>query len=590
MMRLTLAASLACVLFPFAALAQDDDETSDEPGEAEQAPEGEASSENTDNDEDKDKDENKGKDEGQAADPSNEDRAKEVVDFDDLDFQEAVDTIRKGIDGLEAEVRIDVEWHESDNLDFRPLDEASQQARMDSDDRQGFAFTSLGIKLTYKVNDPLRFVVGATHRGMWGGDNIGSVNVYGTFLYFTDVYIDYAPAGNDGIRFLIGRQPIEIGGLRDTRDYVWADIVEAVRVDIPVKGVGTLVLLPIEVPDNNADFDDNALVGSLAGGSDVIQTFRGDTMTRRHGAMFAFDRLETAINLDARVYSFFTDVAAASSGTGADISRGGLNGNFGDNDWVLNYGVRASVGLMDDQLGLYAQFEGSAGLDRKELLVRDADTNGFAWGGGAKLDLGEERGFRGRVGYFESWGQAFDADGMLASHGYVGMKGRHVGGYLTNRLMALHPTAYVHGHGVTEPREAHMRDRKGGTRLIDAQAGFDKLVTFGRDGGLSLRAGWYFLQDTGLSAVDFAEVGKIDPPFGYARAEIEAQERLGRVLGNELDLDLFIDADDVLSFNLTGGVFLPGAFYDIPITRIAGRQLGGQEVGWSVYGGTHMRF
>ena len=163
------------------------------------------------------------------------------------------------------------------------------------------------------------------------------------------------------------------------------------------------------------------------------------------------------------------------------------------------------------------------------------------------------------------------------------MKARHAGGTLANRYLGWHPTSYVGMFGVdTTPQDMN---RKSGTRVIQLKAGYD----FGRfETKLS---GWFF-QDTGVSSVDFDTVDTIATPFGYAREEFVAEERLGKVLGEEINLDLTYYTTDTMSVYLNGAVFIPGPFYGIEIARVAGTALGSNApaMPWGAYAGTRVRF
>ena len=55
---------------------------------------------------------------------------------------------------LSADLSVGTEWHESNNLDFRALDESSDQAILDSDDRSGFAFTSIDSNIIFDAHPP----------------------------------------------------------------------------------------------------------------------------------------------------------------------------------------------------------------------------------------------------------------------------------------------------------------------------------------------------------------------------------------------------------------------------------------------------
>lgn len=494
---------------------------------------------------------------------------------DDLEYQDQVE--EQKAKGLKVKGAFQAQWHEFNNLDFRVLDESSDQTILDSDDRSSLAFTGVDLGLDYELDENVRFVLGASHRGLWGNDQFGGTNDFGGWVYFTSLYVDYSPWGQDGVNVRIGRQPFEIGNQAGVRDYVLADIVDMVRVDVPIEGVGSLTVVPIEVFSSFGDNDDATFARYIAQSAVPTYNFRGDTMTRRHGIMF--DANELNIPIDARTYFFYTDIGAL--GTGADITYDGHLGNFADNDWVGNYGVRLQAEF--GPLKPYASFDGSFGVDRKELVARDVNALGFAYGGGLRLNLGdEEQGFDGDLRYFESQGPVYAQDGLLDSHGYVGMKGRHIGGALTNRYFGMHPTAYVGLFGVSNSPNA--TDRKSGTRVIHAGARYRGL------GPATLSAGWWLVQDTGISFLDQNSLDTIDPPFGYSREEFRAQRRAGKILANEFNLSVSIQATDASSFDATGALLLPGEFYSIPINRVAGDQLGGDAPTWAMNAGTRVRF
>jgi hypothetical protein len=495
---------------------------------------------------------------------------------DDLEYQD-LEEKEKETKKLEVTGSFQAQWHEFNNIDFRQLDETSDQSILDSDDRSSLAFTGVNLGIDYTIDKKVRMVLGASHRGLWGNDQFGGSNDFGGWMYFTSLYVDYAPWGADKVNIRIGRQPFEIGGMNRVRDYVLADIVDMVRVDVPIAGVGTLTAVPVEVFSSFGDNDDATFARYIAQSAVPTFNFRGDTMTRRHGLMFNLNELN--IPVDSLAYFYYTDIGAL--GTGADITYDGNLGNFADNDWVGNYGLRLQAEFGPVQP--YASLDGSFGVDRKELVARDANTNGFAFGGGVRLKLGDEKkGFDADVRYFESQGPVYAQDGLMNSHGYVGMKGRHIGGTLTNRYLGWHPTSYVGLFGVSNT--ANAVDRKSGTRVIHAGAGYRGL------GPVSFDAGWWLVQDTGVTFLNLEEVDTIDPPFGYSREEFRAQERAGKLLGNEFNLNVQAAATDHLSFELGTALFLPGPYYAIPINRVAGDQLGGETPTWSVNAGTQVKF
>jgi hypothetical protein len=503
------------------------------------------------------------------------------------DIEDRSSELEKQENKLETSVFFETEWHEFDNLDFRALDESSDQAILDSDDRNGFAFTGVSLELGYQVDKSARLVVGTSYRGLWGNDQIGSINRFGGFIYFTSLYAEWTPhAWKYQPTFRIGRQRFDLGGMGGAREYILGDIVDQLRVDFPIPKIGKVILIPVDVVGLSAENDDVNFVGFIGSQSTQTFGFRGDRMTRRHG-------LELVINpdklpgLDVRAYTFYTDVGAL--GSGSDISYNGRLGNFSDNDWIVNYGLRAAYTFLDGlTVTPFAAFDGSAGIDRKELVTYDVDTNGFAVSGGVviqkKKEGPKEWGMYAEASYFQATGAAYTEDGLQFSHGYVGMKARQAGGLLANRFMGWHPTAYLGAFGVSD--SPHDTSRKAGTRVVTLNANFDL------PGPVSVGAGYWFFQDTSLTLLDQDRLDTITPPFGYSREEFAAQARLGKVLGHEVNGTVTVRLSNHLDLYAQGGVFLPGSFYEIEVSRVAGTALGSTDpqLLWDASGGVRMGF
>jgi hypothetical protein len=271
--------------------------------------------------------------------------------------------------------------------------------------------------------------------------------------------------------------------------------------------------------------------------------------------------------LDALAYGFYSDIGGR--GTGSDISYDGQLGNFVDNDWILNYGIRATAAF--GPIRPFAHFDGSSGIDRKELVAQDVDTNGFAYGGGIVLDARDRLqndgiGLWGQLSYFDAFGPAYSENGLQYSHGYVGMKGQQAGGMLLNRFMGWHPTAYLGRNGVSSTPQ--NLERISGTRVIHADFGLELPV------GLTVWAGWWLMADSGLTFLNVSDLDSITPPFGYSRSQFLAERRLGQTLANEFDLTLGWAFGEHVDFTATGAFVSPGAFYRTEIDRVAGTALG----------------
>jgi len=474
----------------------------------------------------------------------------------DVDADRAKLTVRGGFETA---------YYEYGNIDFRVLDETGDQAILDSDDRGAFAFTGAQLELGAQVDDQVRFVLAAGHRGLWGDDQLGGTSPFGGFLYFSALHVDLHTAPDAGVRFRVGRQFYSLGGLGGQRDFVLADVLDMVRVDIPVGEIGTWTLIPLNVLSTASDYSQVNFVGLIGQQTPETFSFRGDVLTRRFGT--TFDLAIPDLPLGAQAHLFFTSIHGR--GTGSDISFQGALGNFSDNDGVTNLGVRAHGDL--GPLTAFGEFNGSLGIDRKEQTANDVDTNGLSFGGGLALDTEEDAdvGVHAVARYFESFGPAYGTNGLQYSHGYVGMKGQQVGGMLFNRFLGTHPTAYVGRNGVVD--NPHDLSRKAGLRSVQLSGQVDL------DVGLTAGAGVWLLQDAGLTFLDFTDLDNVQPPFGHSRSEFAAEERLGRPLGTELNADVGWGFGPHVDVWAQGGLILPGSFYELVIDRVAGSALGSTD-------------
>ena len=509
----------------------------------------------------------------------------EVKDPVRRDIEDMDSKLEKQKKRLEVRGMFESEWHEFNNLNFRRLDESSDQAILDSDDRGNFAFTGVSLELGYQADASTRIVVGTSYRGLWGADQIGNTNRFGGWLYFTGLYVEWKPQGwGYQPRVRLGRQRFDLGGQGGAREYIMGDILDMLRVDFPIPGIGTIITIPIDVFGLSIENDDVNFISFIGQSNRQLFGFRGERMTRRHGGVFVFNP-DFAPELDVRTYGFYTHVGAL--GTGSDITYGGRLGNFSDRDWIGNFGVRAAYTIADI-ITPFASFDASVGIDRKELVANDVNTSGMAWSAGViarkEKAAPKDWGIYGELSYFEAQGPVYQDNGMMYSHGYVSMKGRHAGGLIANRFLGWHPTAYMGAFGL-ENRPYDIQ-RKSGSRVIGA------VTNVGMPGPFSVGAGYWFFQDTAVSLLNLNRLDDITPPFGYSREEFAAQERAGAVLGHEVNVTAGLQLSSVLRFYLQGGFMLPGDNMRIPVGRVAGTLLGHPDPAtlWDVSAGATMRF
>ncbi|MEM6926612.1 MAG: hypothetical protein AAF602_06775 [Myxococcota bacterium] len=505
----------------------------------------------------------------------------------DLEYRDTeVDDVGEDDDRLTVRGFFETHYYEYANIDFRALDESSDQAILDSDDRGALAFTGAQLEVGYQIDPQVRFVVTGAHRGLWGDDQIGETNRFGGFIYFPALYVDlYSSTDLDrAVRFRVGRQFYTLGGMGPgIRDYVLADVLDMVRIDIPVSDAAYFTVLPINVFSTASNYDEVDFADLVGQQTPTQFNFRGDILTRRFGATFTFDNDRADTVLGGQAHVFYSDLHGR--GTGSDISYQGALGNFVDNDYLLNFGARLNARLGD--VRPFAEFNGSVGVDRKELVAQDVAATGLSWGAGARLDTRDDdtgAGVLAQLRYFEAQGSVNTNNGLLFNHGFVGLKGQQIGGLLLNRFFGLHPTAYTGRNGVVNnPQDM---SRKSGTRSIELWGNVQLPAGFHVLGGV------WFLQDAGFSDVNFDRIEQIDPPFGYSRSEFAATERLGKVLGTEIDLEVGWQFGRYVDTFLRGAAVIPGGFYGIEIDRLAGTALGSSspQVPWAAQGGIRVDF
>jgi hypothetical protein len=153
-----------------------------------------------------------------------------------------------------------------------------------------------------------------------------------------------------------------------------------------------------------------------------------------------------------------------------------------------------------------------------------------------------------------------------------------------NRFLGMHPSAYVSRFGVSN--RPHEQSRKAGTRELHAA------IAANLSGPVSMRLAWWMLQDTGITSLNLNKLDNVTPPFGYSRSEFAAQERMGQLLGHEVNAHIGIENGEKMEFFLSGGAVLGSDFYSVEVARVAGSALGSRSpaMPWSAAAGTKVRF
>ena len=521
-----------------------------------------------------------------------------AVDLPERDEEEDDDEAL-AVPGLRIDGSLAGEAHTFNNLDFRTLDESSDQAILESDDRDTFGFSSISVDLQYEPIDSVKLNVAANHSGLWGSDQIGGLAMpdrgeggSANFLWIYELNVQWEPIDNDefGLDLVVGRHPFTIGGTEE--DYFFDDIHDGATLELDGRELGSVRLTAGFMGSNAEPRHVSFARYSASGGT--IQGFRGDNNTYRLGGVYKTPELFGG--LEARAFGFYADIGASTgdNGTGADRSYAGALGNFSDEDYTWMGGLRASYTHEADnyEIAGHAEFARSNGIDRKDTTVGlyDVNTEGYAFGLGARgeFDLGAVN-LNANIKAFRADGAQYArGNGVQYNHGFTSMKGDEIGGLAIDRYAGWHPSAYVSDNGIDDM--PHTVDRASGTQFLKGGVGVGN-DNFGAD--LEV---WHYM-DNSNSSFDQSQADQVSGnlPFGYTQADLEAQERLGKSLGTELDLSVNYRPNDFLVFYARGGYFIPSNFYEIEVDRtVAGdyTQLGSSDPAsfWSAAFGTSVRF
>jgi hypothetical protein len=484
--------------------------------------------------------------------------------------------------------RLTSEIHSSDNAGFRELDEGrGLQEQRETDDRHTFGYTSVSAGVTYKVLEDTTFRMSAGHSGLWGSNQLGGTDAFGNFFTVYDLNVNWAAITSPSfsLDFRLGRQDYRIGGA--TRDFFLRDYIDGLVIVADLGFAGRLRLMPVDLYASMGRPDTVHFLNWHAG-RNLVQNMRGQTNTVRFGGVY--ENTALVPGLEVRGFGFYASMSGA--GTGGDRSHEGTLANIADNDFAWMAGTRVGYFLQTEtmRLGGYGEYAYSGGMDRKEVNIglNDVTIDGNAFGVGALGEfLAGPMQLEANLQFFRADGPTYDANGVRESHGFVSFRGHYAGGLNQGRYAGWRPSAYLGRNGIYSSEHDHRRSS--GTQVVHAGFGVGLVDVLKVDLGL-----WHF-QDTGVTRLNPADVDVLGDraPMGITRDDLIAQSRLGRNLGTELNANLTFFANSALSFYTGGGVFMPGEFYEIEVSRAAGTARGSADNlqnFWAIAGGATLAF
>ncbi|MFZ5629920.1 MAG: hypothetical protein ACOY5B_12375 [Spirochaetota bacterium] len=468
------------------------------------------------------------------------------------------------------------EFHGYNNGDLRKLDSSNDFQIRTTDDAQGLALTRAKFDTSFmfpkqRVGVEMSF----GFDGIWGSFQLQGNGNPGTRIARANIFYEFYRKENMSFDLVLGRQFFSVGGAYN--DYMLRDVLDAAVINGHIQNLVDIKILALDVYSGANSFGS----GENDRWNDEFQYFsrhesgkqpglNGDVSTYRTGAVISALPLMKKIlgtRLDPRIYGFYARVRGNRGGS--DNSENGRIGNYSDSDWSALAGGRVSYRLDDilkgfKQFNVYVDGALSTGADLKRQGEPPADYTTVAFGGGAIAQLKPLLGWLAPLaeldGFFAQ-GPKYDANGNMTSHGFIGMRGDRVGGTLLRRYWGVRPSGYVGYNGIDDtPFDAN---RKSGLMVIHAAIGAEIVSKW------VAKAEIWHLQDTGSSAVVFTDdnLNLIQNPY-KSRAEIEAQKKLGKALGQEINLTVQYFPNELLMFQMTGSLFLPGEFYKDAISDV----------------------
>ncbi|MCB1201463.1 MAG: hypothetical protein KDK41_12520 [Leptospiraceae bacterium] len=448
------------------------------------------------------------------------------------------------------------EFHAYNNADLRTIDSSNDFQIRTTDDQQGLALTRAKFDTAFhfpkeRVGVELSF----GFDGIWGSFQLQGNGNPGTRIARANIFWEFFRNPMLQTDVVLGRQFFSVGGV--INDYMLRDVLDAIVFNVHMDNLVDIKVLAVDVYSGANSFGS----GENDRWNDEFQYFsrhesgkqaglNGDVSTYRTGFVaggLPFMQKLLGSRLDPRVYWFYAQVRGNSGGS--DRSENGRIGNFSDNDWAMLTGTRASYRLDDiipgfSNFTVYADFAMSNGGDVQRLGEPNADWTNFAFGAGAQAQMKGKLAPLAEFDFFNAPGPSYDSNGNMINHGFISMRGDRVGGTLLRRYWGVRPSGYVNYNGIDDtPFDAN---RKAGVFMIHAAAGVEY------DKKYIVKLDYWFLKDNGDSAVNFDpnNLNLINNPY-MSRAEIEAQKKLGKVLGQEFNLTLQYFPNSLLMFQDT---------------------------------------
>lgn len=447
------------------------------------------------------------------------------------------------------------------NRDLLELDETTVQDIINSDDRTFAGEFDLVLGAAWRPEERVTLRSGVfLSQAM--RDSANQRRFDGGNAQIIEASISYHAVDTENVAldFTAGRHDFDIGSAPN--DYIMAGAVDGISARLDLAKIGELKWLAFEI------YSANEIVETgfeyVKPGLEPVNRFNGETNTYRTGIVY--ENTELVDDLSFALYFLHATIAGSGpENTGADVTLGGLTGNFRDRDYLRNYGLRVDYDAAYDMgllLEVNAEFAMSSGVDRKAPEYVDVDLGGMMFGGG--LGIGYDFG-RGEVDletdFYRFDGASYSSTGGLQFEGgFTSMRGDRIGGVAVGRMASWRPSGVLTAAGIDH--SPHDWDRQAGTQFLRAGLGFEF-------DGFEIDVDFFTYTDTSESLFDQSTLDETTPPIGFSREEIAAQRRAGLNLGQEISIEVEQRFSRYASLIGGFGLFMPGEYYDIEIDRVA---------------------
>ncbi|MCS7299589.1 MAG: hypothetical protein RMJ37_06515 [Spirochaetia bacterium] len=445
------------------------------------------------------------------------------------------------------------------NGDLRALDNRSVTTVENTDDAVGIVYSRVGVEIGLNVYETIDFYLNAYKPFFWGNDS-AEYNSEGNSIFLKEANMNIGLYRYEKISYLdlkVGRQFYSINTTR-FKNFVLKDILDALIVKFGYSIFGFELGFDFFSMNSPAE---GVYILKDDRHPYTVRYFDGDVNTYK-----LFTTLSLSLSNDfikdslSKVYFIFARIGAMGESPnqgGWEITRGGAEGNFADNDFALVGGLSSYFDF--ELVSFMVEFALSYGIDRKHRTFPNVETFGFL--GYLGVEFVSDVFKAGLDGLYVSSANT-DRNGNYINYGFISMKGDRVGGMLFSKYYGNYPSAIVNYQGIVfKPFGLH---RSSPTAMGSAKVGIEDLniLSFSKDpnsNGLGLMVEFYAYLDTSQSSANLNASG--------LRIDVYDQKRFGKFMATELNvIGKYKFYNGSMETGINFGWLLPFDFYSIPVS------------------------